>query len=236
MQEGPALNQALDLDGITKAFARNRRVHIPQLLTGATAIRVHRCLEQETDFSLLCGTTDGQTHIWPVAGLTPQREAELLNAAFASARGGFHYLHDGHALSRDGEGYCVPSHYLAAITRFLNSPPLLDFARRITGNPAIAFADAYATRFRRGHFRNQQDGGSERIAAYILDMTPDWRADWGGPLLFSDRPGHFCEGYMPAYNALNLFSVPQEHLVGFVSPFSGAYRLSITGWFRARAP
>ncbi len=53
----------------------------------------------------------------------------------------------------------------------------------------------------------------KRIAAYVLNMTPQWRPDWGGALLFSDRPGHISEGYLPAFNALNLFSVPQEHLV-----------------------
>jgi Rps23 Pro-64 3,4-dihydroxylase Tpa1-like proline 4-hydroxylase len=73
----------------------------------------------------------------------------------------------------------------------------------------------------------------KRIAAYVLNMTPHWRLDWGGALLFSDRPGHITEGYPPAFNALNIFSVPQEHLVGFISPFAGAARYSITGWFTA---
>lgn len=238
MQEGPVLNPALDLGGISKTFARYRRVHIPQILPNAAAVRTHRCLERETDFSLLCRTIDGQTQAWRVAELTPPREAELLNATFASALGRIHALHDGHALSRDGEDYGGSSPYLAAITGFLNSPPVLNLARQITGNPEIALADACATRFRRGHFLNQQDGANDRsrIAGYILDMTPDWRLDWGGPLLFSDRAGHFSEGYMPAFNALDLFAVPQEHLVGFVSPFAGGYRLSVTGWFRSRAP
>jgi SM-20-related protein len=234
----PVLNPGLDLDGIAKAFAHTHRVHIPEILTTASAVRVHRCLEQETDFSLLCRTGDGHAQAWRVAGLPPQKETELMNAAFAGAREGFHYFHDGHILSRDGEDYPAPSHYLAAITRFLNSPPLLNLARRITGNPAIAFADAQATRYRRGHFRNQHDGAHDRggIAAYALDVTLDWRPDWGGALLFSDQAGHFCEGYMPAFNAFNVFAVPQEHMVGFVSPFAGSYRLSISGWFRSRVP
>jgi Rps23 Pro-64 3,4-dihydroxylase Tpa1-like proline 4-hydroxylase len=28
--------------------------------------------------------------------------------------------------------------------------------------------------------------------------------------------------------------VPQAHMVGFISPFAGAHRLSITGWLRSR--
>jgi len=214
----------------------DRRVHIRDILTYDSAVRVHHCLKQETDFSLLCRTGDDQAQAWRVANLTPQKEAELMNAAYTGARGGFHYLYDGHVLSRDGEAYPDPSHYLSAITAFLNSAPLLDFARRVTGKPGIAFADAQATRYRPGHFLNQHDDGNDkgRIAAYVLSMTPRWRPDWGGVLLFSDRPGHFSGGYLPAFNALNILAVPQEHLVGFVTPFAGAARYSITGWFRAR--
>jgi len=221
---------------MASAFAQDRRVHIRDVLTYDSAARVHQCLARETDFSLLCRTGDDQAQAWRVANLTPQKEAELMNAAYASAGDGFHYLYDGHVLSRDGEAYADPSHYLAAVTGFLNSTQLLDFARRVTGNPAIAFADAQATRYRAGHFLNQHDDGNDkgRIAAYVLNMTPRWRPDWGGALLFSDRPGHVSGGYLPAFNALNILAVPQEHMVGFVSPFAGAARYSITGWFRAR--
>ena len=232
----PVLNPGLDQDTIADAFTRDRRVHIPSILTQESAGRVHRCLAQETDFSLLCRTGD-QAQAWRVASLTPQKEAELMDAAFAGARSGFHYLYDGHVLSRDGEAYADPAHYLAAVTGFLNSRPVLDFARRVTGNETIAFADAQAARYRRGHFLNRHDDGNDhgRIAAYVLNMTPRWRPDWGGALLFSDRPGHLSGGYLPAFNALNIFAVPQDHMVGFVAPFAGAHRLSVTGWFRMRA-
>ena len=234
----PVLNPALDRDSIAREFARDRRVHIPSILTEESAARVHRCLSQETDYSLVRQTGADKAQAWRVANLTPQKEAEVMNAAYASARNGFHYLYDGHVLSREGEAYPQPSHCLAAVTRFLNSTPLLDFARRVTGHGTIAFADAQATRYRPGHFLNGHDDSNEprRIAAYVLNMTPDWRPDWGGALLFSDRPGHVAEGYLPAFNALNLFAVPQDHMVGFVSPFAGAHRYSITGWFRSRAP
>jgi SM-20-related protein len=231
----PVLNPALDQDRIAETFARDRRVHIPAILTQESAAGLHRCLTQETDFSLLCRGRDDQAQAWRVASLTAEKEAELMNAVFAEAREGFHYLYDGHVLSRDGEAYADPSHPLAAATAFLNSRPFLDFARRVTGSPAIAFADAQATRFRRGHFLKRHDDANApgRVAAYILNLTPRWRPDWGGALLFSDRPGHISGGYLPVFNALNILAVPQDHLVGFVSPFAGAHRLSITGWFRS---
>jgi SM-20-related protein len=236
MEPGPALNPALDLDSITEAFRRDGRGHIPDILTAASAARVHRCLEQETDFSLLVKAGSGQAQAYRVATLTPQLQAELMTNAYAQARDSFHHLYDAHSMTQNGEPYRDPSHYLAAVAAFLNSAPLLDFARAVTGASAIAVASADATRYRPGHFLGQHDDGHDpkRLVAYVLNMTPNWRLDWGGALLFSDRPGHIAEGYPPAFNALNLFRVPQEHMVGFIAPFAGAARYSITGWFKAR--
>ncbi len=53
----------------------------------------------------------------------------------------------------------------------------------------------------------------------MLNMTPNWRLDWGGALLFLDWSGHVAEGYAPAFNALNIFTVPQPHLMELVSPY-----------------
>jgi len=235
VEADPALNSALDIDGITDALRRDGRVHIPRILTEESAARVHRCLEQETDYSLLVQTGLDQAQAWRVATLAPQKQAELITKVYSRARDQFDYLYDAHNLTNEGEPYPDSSHYLANITRFLNSALLLDFARRVTGVSRIAFASAQATRYRPGHFLNQHNDVNDprRVAGFVLNMTPAWRSDWGGALLFSDRPGHITEGYLPAFNALNLFSVPQEHLVGFISPFAAAMRYSITGWFSA---
>ena len=233
--EGPALNPVLDMGAIADAFARDGRVHIPAILTADSATRVHRCLEQETDFMLLARGGPGEGELPPVASLTPQQQGEMMGKAYAQARENFYFLYDAHPMSNDGEPYPDPAHYLSAVTAFLNSAPVLDFAKAVTGLADIAYTSAQATRYRPGQFLNQHDDGTgrKRRAAYVLNMTPHWRPDWGGALLFSDRPGHISEGYLPAFNALNLFRVPQEHLVGFVAPFAGAARYSITGWFSA---
>jgi SM-20-related protein len=233
----PVLNPALKTQDIAQAFARDRRVHIPGILTPESAARVHRCLERETEFSIVTRKDDGYVRLRPDAGLSPQQEAELMTGAYGVARDDFQYLYDNHPMSHHGEPYPDPSHHLAAVTRFLNSAPVLDFVRRVTGSSAIDFAEAQATRYRAGHFLNLHDdrhGPHKRVAAYVLNMTPAWRPDWGGALLFLDWSGHLAEGYAPAFNALNIFAVPQPHLVGVVAPFAGAARYSITGWFRSR--
>jgi len=235
--KGPVLNPALAVGDIAQAFARDGRVHIPDILTPESAARVHHCLAQETLFSVVTRNGDGYVRLRPGATLSPQQQGELMSRAYGAAREGFHYLYDNHPMSNDGEPYPDPSHYLATVTRFLNSAPVLDLARAVTGSSAIDFAEAQATRYSAGHFLNQHDdshGRHKRVAAYVLNMTPHWRLDWGGALLFLDDRGHVAEGYAPAFNALNILSVPQPHLVEFVAPFAGAARYSITGWFRSR--
>jgi Rps23 Pro-64 3,4-dihydroxylase Tpa1-like proline 4-hydroxylase len=156
----------------------------------------------------------------------------LVRESDFALREGLHHLYDGHVLSRDGEAYADPTHDFSAVAAFCNSGPFLDFARCVTGNAGIAIADAQATRYRPGHFLSRHEDAPGRVAAYVLNLTPRWRPDWGGALLFCDRPGHFSGGYLPAFNALNILAA--EHLVGFVSPFAGAHRLSVSGWSRSQ--
>jgi Rps23 Pro-64 3,4-dihydroxylase Tpa1-like proline 4-hydroxylase len=68
--------------------------------------------------------------------------------------------------------------------------------------------------------------------AYSLNMTPNWRPDWGGALQFYDGKSHIEEGYLPTFNALTLFRVPQFHSVTQVAAFGGS-RYSVVGWFEA---
>jgi len=153
----------------------------------------------------------------------------------ASAGRRFQYLYDSFPISdvyERGEGREL---YVMRVYEFLNSPEFLDFARRVTGVASIALVDAQATRYRPGHFLTHHDdliAEKKRVAAYVLNFTARWVADWGGILQFISADGHVAEGYVPVFNALNLFRVPQLHAVSYVAPFAQAPRLSITGWLR----
>ncbi|MNL50034.1 hypothetical protein D3C87_1730150 [compost metagenome] len=70
----------------------------------------------------------------------------------------------------------------------------------------------------------------------MLNLTPRWRAEWGGQLQFLDADGDVSESLIPAFDALNVFRVPQSHAVSVVAPFAGAPRYSITGWWRSQTP
>lgn len=127
---------------------------------------------------------------------------------------------------------------LAELYTLFNSDPWLEFARRLTGDERIAHVDAMATRFGPGQFLNGHNDHHEkagRLYAYVLNLCPRWRAEWGGLLLFKDDAGEVIEAFTPGFNVLNVFRVPQAHAVSMVTPFAGAPRLSVTGWWRTPA-
>jgi Rps23 Pro-64 3,4-dihydroxylase Tpa1-like proline 4-hydroxylase len=75
-----------------------------------------------------------------------------------------------------------------------------------------------------------------RRAAYVLNLTPEWRPDWGGLLQFYDAMGNVSRAFTPGFNVLNIFRVPQPHSVSWVTPLAAAPRYAVTGWLRAAAP
>jgi Rps23 Pro-64 3,4-dihydroxylase Tpa1-like proline 4-hydroxylase len=235
----PALNKAHDRRLLQQVFARYGRIHIPAILTNESAVRVHQCLVQETPYSLVANSGDKVFDI-PREGLdklSAEEKRGLIDSAGVGAQRGFQFIYENFRLTDKGEPYPDQAHYHAKIVAFLNSQEFLSFARAVTGETKIAFADAQATRYGPGNFLTTHDdavAGKNRVAAYVLNMTPEWRADWGGNLLFLNKDGHISEGYVPTFNALNFLRVPQAHCVSHVAPFAGAYRYSVTGWLRTR--
>ncbi|MDP1778054.1 MAG: 2OG-Fe(II) oxygenase family protein, partial [Brevundimonas sp.] len=130
----------------------------------------------------------------------------------------------------------APRDAVSEVPGFLNGPDFIAFVRTVTGDARIDFADAQATRYRPGHVLTGHDdtaAGKNRLYAYVLNLTRDWRPDWGGVLAFEAADGHIEEGFAPAFNALNIFAVPMRHAVTQVASFAPRDRLSITGWLRS---
>jgi Rps23 Pro-64 3,4-dihydroxylase Tpa1-like proline 4-hydroxylase len=110
--------------------------------------------------------------------------------------------------------------------------------RQFIGVEAVEFADCQATRYSEGCFLTTHDDevvGKNRYAAYVLGLTQDWQADWGGLLTFPAGETQAGEYFLPGFNSLSIFSVPQPHFVGMVNPMAQRARLSITGWLRSHS-
>ena len=94
-------------------------------------------------------------------------------------------------------------------------------------------ADSYASWYAPGHFLTQHDdlhGTHDRVAALVFSMTKGWNRNWGGHLAFFDDVGNIEDAYVPSFNTLNIFLIPQKHAVQLVAPFARARRTSFLSW------
>jgi Rps23 Pro-64 3,4-dihydroxylase Tpa1-like proline 4-hydroxylase len=229
------IDPALDPRVLTKAFQSFGRLHIPGFLTEASAFHIHDVLTADSQW--VCSTMGGGTVVdVPVEmleALSGQAYSEFVARAHAEAANGFHYMYDTIRLIGPAATRAKELEAYTPLLDFLRGPAFLDFVCKLTGDTRPALVDAQATRYLPGHYLTQHDDLNPkygRLYAYVLNLTPQWRADWGGLLNFIDEDGHVAEAYAPAFNALNIFRVPQPHSVGFVAPFARGARLSITGW------
>lgn len=208
----PRLAPGLDLALVRGVLQRVRRVHIPGFLAPEVAQRLHRALSAETPWSI--STNEGERNFTvPVAAfeqMAPEMRRGFDRRVHANAARGFQYLFKNYPID-DEHAAGRLSGYLARFYAFLNSPAFLDFARAVTDRPGITRVDAQATLYEAGHFltrHDDRDDAKRRVAAYVLNLTPQWKADCGGILQFIDDDGHVAEGYTPAFNALNLLLEP----------------------------
>lgn len=225
----------LDVDALSAAFAASGRIRIDSFLDAASAAALHQELVASRDWRLTANRGE-QVIDFADAQLRafgPDQWAKLRRAVELGGRYGFQFCYETIRLAHDGDS---GDSLLARFADFMSSPAVVGLVRSITGAADIGFADAHASRYRAHHFLTTHDDRVDQMgrrAAYVLGLTPEWRPDWGGLLLFHDANGNIVRGEVPAFNTLDLFSVPQPHSVSWVTPLAAAPRYAITGWLRS---
>lgn len=232
----PELNSNLDRTQLAEAFARKGRVHIRNLLTDAAAQRLLYALEHETPWRLMFN--EGEK-IRAFETISEEAHQRMAVAAWERAHSSFQYFHRFYHLLLNRKIMPSPDHYLTRLIAFLSGPHFLAFVREVTGMEAIVGpASTTATLYKPLDFlnvHNDRDPGGKRLAAFSLNMTPKWRPDWGGALQFFDGNDHIVDGYLPTFNAMNLFRVPQRHSISQVAMFGG-WRYAVSGWLVSGEP
>lgn len=220
-------------------FQAHRRLHVPDFLRPDDARDLQELLRGIGGWTRSIHLEEGRDLDIPVDKLEalPADERARIEASLAeSSTDSLQYMFDTVRISSVLKaGQSVPGP-LKAVHDFLNGDAFLAFVARLTGDDRVAFADVMATRYLPGHFltaHGDEHPQERRLYAYVLNLTPQWRADWGGVLMFLDQDGHVAEGYVPAFNALNIFAVPQTHAVSMVTRLARTPRLSVTGWIHA---
>ena len=233
------INPDLDLEALASAYAAEGRVRIYGLLAEG-AIELHHYLESHDDWIHLIKTREGVLELDRAdrAAMSARRWAAIEREALAGARTGFQYRYQGLRVPEEDE-VDEEQGLLAAFARLMQSAPMLDLLRAVTGHDTLAFTDGQATAYGPGDFLTGHDddvAGKNRLAAYVFGLTPGWRLEWGGLLLFHGPHDRTVTGLAPRFNTLDLFRVPQQHSVSQVTEAAPHHRYAVTGWLRAGAP
>lgn len=234
------LNPALDAVALSKAFSAGGHISIPEFLERDCAAKLHQDLSTRDDWAW---AINAGGHVYDLGreardAMTAAQRAELDNRINLAARDGFQFRFSSLRVPDPVSEREPDKDILHAFAEFMRSAPVLDFIRTVTGKMAILFADAQGTAYHPGDFLTGHDDaveGKNRELAYVMGLTPEWRVEWGGLLLFHEADGRIS-GLGPRFNCLNMFALPVLHSVSQVTPFAGGVRYAVTGWMRTEMP
>jgi len=233
------INPDLDLAPIRETYDREGRVRIYNFLSeGAPELYDH--LNERADWIHLITTDEDRLELGPEekAEIGKRRWARIEAATHERVRRDFQYRYYGLRVPTPKEEK-RRTDLVTEFARLMRSEPMLDLLRAVTGHDAVTFTDGQATAYDVGDFLTGHDDdvrGKNRLAAYVYGLTPYWRIEYGGLLLFHGESDRTVEGQVPRFNTLDLFKVPRQHSVSMVTPAAPHRRFTITGWLRGGKP
>lgn len=232
VDRGFEINNGLDPSLIREVLSARRRVHITSILRESDAWALHQELRRYPEWCLSVkeGGWDREIGHDGASRLSAMQELEIRDLAYASANTGHAHLYKRAHFSSRHTALVQKFH------RFTNSEPFLAFARQAIGLSSISRVEMRIICLCAGHFISSHNDAVELAAGchrtgYLFQLTPSWSPDWGGQLEFLDRDGgDVQEAYVPRFNSLILFSIPQWHAVSMVVPFATDSRYTLSGF------
>lgn len=235
------LNPALDVEKHARAFQEHGRVQVPDLFEPALADEIERAL-QHLPYRLVC-QNDAEENLLltreAMAAMTPEERRRLEAGIRERAARSVGYTYFMYPMILARLQHCDPGQPIHVLTDFLNSASFLDFARRLISQPGLTKIDVHASQYLPGHYlttHSDDNATTHGRAAYTIGFSRDWRADWGGILLFMDQYGDIERGLIPRFNTLTVFNGAQPHTVTSIASFAPKPRVSLAGWFRDDPP
>lgn len=234
---GSLLNPDLDLAAYHQRLDERGWVVIENALRPEIAEALEQVLASQVPWSLAYVDEGGSKKIWAeeLQRLSAEQISAVEQKALLQARQGFSFLYHTYMMITAYQERRDPQLPLHKVTEYINKPEWLNVMRTITGEQRIIKTSAQATRYSAGHFltlHNDHQDNELRYAAYVINLTREWKPDWGGLLHFIDEDGQVTDTVCPQFNCISLFKTPRLHCVSSVAPYVQAQRLTITGWLR----
>ncbi len=234
------LNPDIDLPACQQSLQQHGWVVITDALRADVAAMLRQTLTDNMPWSLAYKDANGDSQkIWAedLHRMRPEQISDCERQAIDRARQGeFSFLYHSYMMISAYQQRRNPELFvLHKLTEALNQPAWLDFMRKLTCDPAIMKTSAQATRYTAGQFlttHNDSAKGEMRYLAYVIQLTKNWRSDWGGLLQFMDDQQRITDTVTPQYNSIALFKTPRLHCVSPVASYATGERITITGWLR----
>ena len=235
------INPNLDVAALGRELEQHRRLQVRDFFVPETADQIHDLLANRTPWWLAFNMGDQVQQVPPeaLARMSPQQVDQMLGQIVEDARTRYQFVYAFFPIIGNYFSPAEPKLPVTRVLEFLNTPAVIGWFRKLTGQDDVRWIDAQATLYQPGHFlksHSDQDDSGARVAAYVLNFTRRWERDWGGYLQFYNDNHDIELALRPIFNAMNIFLVPTDHSVGIVSPFADADRLSVTGWLRRDDP
>lgn len=231
------ISNEIDIEHWRHALAQRSRIQIPGFLQPAAADALARELAEAVPWQM-AERSEGESRTPPRGACPDDAEfARLLQRGYARAADSYQFAYDSYMLVKAAMEGWDPDLLVHGVLRFFNTPQFIEFARHLADDPAITHATAQCTRYRPGHYllpHEDLDVSEGRRYAFVVNLGRDWRPDWGGQLQFLDAGDAVVDTFLPRWNSLSLFRVPQRHQVTLVAPWAARPRHAITGWWLAR--
>jgi Rps23 Pro-64 3,4-dihydroxylase Tpa1-like proline 4-hydroxylase len=237
------LNPNLDTGALSRTLAAEGRVQIRDFLHAGEAARLHDFLRQETawvrSLNRYADENDrdgsgGDVAVSVFEALPQEKKDKFYAYIRQTARENkLQYCYDKIKISEIVQGGSAIPDYLQNVYDFVFGPVFGAFIEQLTGATDPRMTDTRAYRYLPGHFimpHSDTPGEYERVYAWVLNLNPVWRVPWGGLLEFINDEGLIVETFVPLFNSINVFRIPQLHAVSYVTPFAAEPRYSCTGW------
>lgn len=231
------INPQLPVAELKERFARDGRIVIDNVLEPAAAEALYQCLLRDVPWEIVFRRGAQVITLTPRdLERLPQRELDQLMAGVQrQAQTDFQFVYWKFSMVDAYRRQFMPQLLTHRLLESLCAGQTLELIRQITGFADILRVDAQATLYRPGNFltvhTDDHDDAFVRRAAYVIQLCKDWKADWGGLLHFLDARGEVTRTFVPRFNSMALFAVPQPHVVSMVVPFAPGPRFGVTGWF-----
>lgn len=221
------------INSVAKVFAESNKCRLANFLELEDAKNLSQALQSIREFDLVfhAGGENKAVAETELRKHSDETRQQLQAEIFGNAAKGIGFLYGRRVIQKEDENL-----RLRKVIEWLNSPSTLSWVKTVTGMQDITHADANVTRFARSEFLTRHNDvipNETRRVAFVINLSPNWHADWGGLLQFFEADGASTHSWTPSFNSLSLFDVKNIHSVTCVSPFAPALRLSISGWFRA---